>query len=78
MKPGQNLRKSIVEVAHTSLERIGDSLTASQCPKCKSGSLAMRRDPSTMKLENMDHCLFCGQSFWYTDLVDGKLPIIPA
>lgn len=70
-KPCRRLEFPVLRVAHADLDRIGVSAHTRQCPECSPGTLPMARDPETMKLLDTDACLYCGQRFVYTDVVDG-------
>lgn len=60
-----------LKVNHKELERFcPESKYKSKCPKCSNGLLLMRRNPSTSRLENFDHCISCGQTFLYLDIDD--------
>lgn len=56
-----------IELKHSSLKRVGDSVFKSECPKCKDGILPVTRDPKTLKIIAEDYCLLCGQHFIYED-----------
>jgi hypothetical protein len=70
---GRKCEFPVMRVAHADLKRIGESVHSSQCPECTPGTLVMMRDPQTHALLAEDACLYCGQRFVYTDVVEGAL-----
>jgi len=66
MRP-KNLDEPIIEVKHSDLERFGNGIYRSECPKC-SGALLMERDSKTFVLQEYDRCVLCGQRFRYSDI----------
>jgi hypothetical protein len=72
-KPARRREFPVEHVAHAELDGIGDSAHSSQCPNCTPGTLGMRRDPETHALLPEDACMYCGQRYMYTDVVDGAL-----
>jgi len=69
---GANINAKLRKVKHSKLKRFGDSAFKSECPVCGEGILAMRRNDNG-KLLKTDQCLWCGQSFLYTDDVEENL-----
>jgi hypothetical protein len=69
---GSNIGKKPIYLKHAKLKRSGESLYRSRCPKCKLGTLLMRRDATTFALSAKDNCLLCGQAVVYTDLEELK------
>jgi len=67
MKP-LNIYNPVIEIYHSSLKRIGDSICKSECPSCDNGILLVYRDPETLRLLANDRCVSCGQSFVYKDI----------
>ena len=63
----KNINSDPIEVAHSDLERTGESVYRSVCPKCKEGVLLVYRT-SDHKLSEFDRCVLCGQQFIYTDI----------
>lgn len=55
-------------VRHQDLVRVGDSVHASECPRCNGGVLPMQRLAHNRLLLNTDRCLNCGQAVRYTDV----------
>ena len=70
MERPKNLDKPIIEVKHADLERFGESLYRSECPKCGKGLLLVGRDNKTFILQEYDLCILCGQKFRYLDIED--------
>ena len=66
-KRPKNIDEPTIEVKHADLERFGNSLYKSVCPKC-GGLLLVGRDRCTFVLEEFDRCLLCGQTYRYTDI----------
>jgi hypothetical protein len=62
-------QEPVMEVQHGTLTRADDeSPYRSNCPVCKDGVLLVGRDWETGELEEMDHCMACGQRFRYLDI----------
>jgi len=65
----QNLRNPIVRTKWAELTTADiDTIYKSICPVCSVGMLLVGRDQQTMELTEHDRCLFCGQTFQYTDI----------
>ncbi len=67
MKAGKNINHTIIDICHSSLKRVGDSIYRSECPVCKIGMLLVYRNKD-LELSEVDRCIFCGQLFRYTDI----------
>ena len=65
---GINIKEPVIEVYHKDLERYGESLFRSVCPKCEEGLLLVGRDLKTFVLQEYDHCVLCGQQYKYLDI----------
>lgn len=65
---GDNIREPVMELKHADLKRSDHSQYRSACPACRIGILPVTRDPSTFKLQDIDHCLYCGQQVKYLDI----------
>jgi len=63
----KNLNNPIENIKFSELERYEYGSYKSVCPKC-GGLLVMSRDQKTFVLEDLDHCLLCGQVYRYTDI----------
>lgn len=66
----------VLHVMHAWLRRAsGDSAYKSVCPFC-GGVLLVSRDQRTQTLVRDDHCIQCGQSFFYVDdeIANERLP----
>jgi hypothetical protein len=68
MDAPQNIEKPVLDVFHVDLERTGDSIFRSKCPVCNKGMLLVHRNQRTLKLEEYDHCISCGQRVKYLDI----------
>ena len=66
-KAGINFFQEPIHVNHADLERMGDSIFKSVCPKCKDGVLLVNRDQRTLGIVKKDRCILCAQSFIYDD-----------
>ena len=65
---GINIDRPTIKVKHSELERSNHSMYRSNCTKCESGILLVRRDLETGELSEFDNCLLCGQKYQYTDM----------
>ena len=66
---GVNIEEPVIAVDHATLECADDSSWWRRvCPKCKLGTLLVRRDAKTYVLSAEDRCVLCGQSFVYNDI----------
>ena len=64
-----NINEPAYHIAHKDLERYDDrSAFRSVCPVCEKGILLVRRDASTMQLEEDDYCTHCAQHIIYSDI----------
>ena len=70
-KRGANIHAPAIRVSHAQLERWGEGDFKSKCPSCSDGILLVMRDQATFQLINVDRCIFCGQTFVYTDPIIG-------
>lgn len=75
IEPGANLKKPIIEVRHSALERSGESIFRSICPVCRDGMLPVCRDQETYELIDYDYCVLCAQRFRYLDEAIGGAPL---
>ena len=58
-----------IHINHADLKRFDDrSIFRSICPECPDGILGVRREMTTFKLKEADHCIGCGQQFIYDDI----------
>lgn len=62
------LNAEVIEVAHSSLRRSGESDYRSRCPVCKVGILLVYRSEVTFALNRYDRCTRCAQTVRYTDV----------
>ena len=65
----KNLNEPIIEIKHADLERYGDYMYRSVCPKC-GGLLLVGRDSDTFVLQEYDRCVLCGQQYRYLDITE--------
>jgi hypothetical protein len=56
-------------VKHSELTRVGDSRYKSDCPECGVGTLLVRREEKSLRLEAYDTCILCAQRFTYSDIL---------
>lgn len=63
-----NLNNPPIKLRHSSLSRVSDIYWRRQCPKCKKGTVLVRRHPQTFQLVAWDNCVLCGQQYLYTDI----------
>lgn len=65
---GCNHDKPVIRVRHADLERVyEDTLFKSNCPTCKEGLMLVFRKEPEFRLSRYDHCVVCGQRYFYTD-----------
>lgn len=65
---GVNLNNPPLAVAHALLPKQSeDSDYRVCCPACEVGTLLVRRNQKTIRLERGDMCTLCGQRVVYTD-----------
>jgi hypothetical protein len=73
---GVNLGASPIVVEHASLKKTSeDSDYRVVCPKCDQGTLLVRRNQITLRIQRGDMCTLCGQRFVYTDAAIGGEPV---
>jgi Zn finger protein HypA/HybF involved in hydrogenase expression len=73
-----NRKNPIIEVLHDKLQRSSEhSDLKSECIKCNSGNMVMRRNEKTLRLEEHDVCLNCGQRYKYLDILQVRLKVGP-
>lgn len=65
---GKNVAEPVIHVRHADLDRTGESVFRSKCPKCRRGVLLVRRHEETFEIIAEDNCIFCGQRFVYEDI----------
>jgi RNase P subunit RPR2 len=63
-----NFGKPAIEINHSDLIRIDDSIYRRKCPSCDNGLLLVTRDSVTLVLQEFDICICCGQKFKYMDI----------
>ena len=64
----KNINKPVLEIPHSELESVPNSIFKKICPVCKTGFLLVYRSPKTLILEEYDRCLLCGQRIRYIDI----------
>lgn len=67
MSEPKNIQKPVVELYHSRLVRVGDSIYRSECPFCIDGILPVQRDEASGVLLSLDRCVSCGQAVKYLD-----------
>ena len=66
---GININEPVLEIHHSELERFSKtSIYKSVCPVCEQGLLLIYRNQKTLKLEEYDRCVLCGQLIRYLDI----------
>lgn len=83
---GCNMHAPVIEVLHSELKRLTNlSAYRSECPVCDDGVLGVYRNTETLKLEEFDRCMLCGQAFRYLVIctavpgptVPAPVPLVP-
>jgi hypothetical protein len=72
MRPGENHSAPVLVVPYAELAEAlpGKGKMARWCPVCREGLLMVTRNPTTLRIEEHDSCLLCGQHFRYSDVAD--------
>jgi uncharacterized protein (DUF983 family) len=71
-----NFNKPPIHVMHSDLRRTSEETAyRSFCPTCGKGVLFVFRDQTTFRLNRLDRCTYCGQSYIYDDaVIGGEIP----